>query len=275
VTVFFGDVLGKIFQGARRAGGMTWCDSEVMFKRVGFFHFVQNQRDPLGSLDKALKDRSADYMSGDISGSLIVLPEAFNLGKSYYHLHHPKTTWTQGGAMFPLWATLEWLRNSAAARGVVFVAGLVGDQFSSAYWVDYNGPPHLMCHKLGEDHSGNYWPWVPGDGNGDNPIERYGACVGSLICLDALEAGKTAIRQRRENLISDIKSRDRLHGVLCVPMRKRSQWDPESPRIDGLYCIVADSGGAHPSFVAKGSKTVASPMNPQQDEICFATFASF
>ena len=243
-----------------------------MFKRVGSFHFVQDQHDPFGSLERALNDKCANYWGGDISGSLIVLPEAFNLGKSYYHPRHPRTKWTRGGARFPLGVALEELRRSAAARELVFIAGLVGEQLSSAYWIEHHGPPRLMCHKLSDDHSGNYRAWDPCDGNGENPIERRGACVGSLVCLDALEAGQSAIIQRRENLISDIKRRDRLHGVLCVPMRRGSQWNPESPRIDGLYCIVADSGGAHPSFVAKGSKIIASPMNPQQNEICFAEF---
>jgi len=249
-----------------------WWDAGVMFKRVGFFHFVQNPHDPFGSLERALKDKSTDYRSGDISGSLIVLPEAFNLGKPYYHPQHPKTTWTPGGARFPLWIALEQLRTSAATHDVVFVAGLVGEQFSSAYWVDRDGPPRLMGHKLGDDRSGNYR--IPCGGYEDRLVELCGACVGALICLDALDAGESAVIRRRENLISHIRNRDRLHGILCVPVRRGDQWNPRSPRIDGLYCIVADSGGAHPSFVAKGPEIIASPTNPQQNEIGFAEFVA-
>lgn len=48
-----------------------------MFSKLGFFRFVGNYDKPIESLEAAIKAH------GDVGGSLIVLPEAFNIGKYY------------------------------------------------------------------------------------------------------------------------------------------------------------------------------------------------
>ena len=212
-----------------------------MFKRIGFFHFVKNHHDPFGSFAKALEDK----YPGDISSSLIVLPEAFNLGKPYHHPNAPTTSWALGGAKVPLPVALQQLQYTATTRKVVFVAGLVGEQFTSAYWIDHQGPALLMCHKLSEDYSGNYKPWSPSDDNrADNPIDRYGACVGSLVCLDALEEQQAHVVKSREDLIKEMRKRNQVHRILCVPMCKGSRWNSDSPP-DGRRHLLCRCGLTH------------------------------
>jgi hypothetical protein len=55
-------------------------DTNATLGRLGFFHFVQNYDQPIPSLEAELRkhDRSV------IAGSLIVLPETFNLGRYYW-----------------------------------------------------------------------------------------------------------------------------------------------------------------------------------------------
>jgi hypothetical protein len=60
-----------------------------MLKALGCFHFRENFEDPIGSLRSELKRKGA---GNDISGSLIALPEAFNLGAPYYPPDYPKVT---------------------------------------------------------------------------------------------------------------------------------------------------------------------------------------
>jgi hypothetical protein len=48
-----------------------------MFSKLGFFRFAADYNKPIESLENAIKAH------GDVSGSLVVLPEAFNIGKYY------------------------------------------------------------------------------------------------------------------------------------------------------------------------------------------------
>ena len=48
-----------------------------MFSNVGFFRFVAGYETPVPSLETALEKH------GRVGGSLIVLPEGFNIGKYY------------------------------------------------------------------------------------------------------------------------------------------------------------------------------------------------
>lgn len=241
--------------------------AELMLKRIGFFHFVKDHCDPFGSLRRALNEESAKYEERDISGSLIVLPEAFNLGRRYYPLGFPKITGKLGDATIPLEGALEELHHTAASRHTVFVAGLIGEQFSSAYWIDYSGPPQLMCHKMGDDKTGQYRPWTGCDNN--NPVECDDACVGALICLDALERSDETLeaRKRREKLIDKLKKCNQRYRILCIPGHMDSNSIPEK---DGVYCILANSGSLK-SFVKNDRKTdVLEPVDPLRNEICLA-----
>jgi hypothetical protein len=58
-----------------------------MFSRLVSFHFVQNHADPIDALKTELEKT-------DASDSLLVLPEAFNLG------HHYSRLWCELGTEF-------------------------------------------------------------------------------------------------------------------------------------------------------------------------------
>jgi hypothetical protein len=82
-----------------------------MLKRVSFFDFVQGSDHPLGCLGAALDRMIARHKRG-LSGSLLVLPEAFNLGKLYYSLQG--TPNAPGGAGVSAEAALAKLKELAA-----------------------------------------------------------------------------------------------------------------------------------------------------------------
>jgi predicted amidohydrolase len=251
---------------SRRPGEVRYA--ELVLTRMGFFHFVRDYCDPFGSLARAMDEQSAKCEEPDIRGSLIVLPEAFNLGMPYYPPDFHKTPRKPGGAKIPLERALEGLHQIAASRAVAFVAGLIGPQFSSAYWIDNNGPPKLMCHKMGDDKTGNCRQWEGCDDN--NPVECDGTCVGALICLDAVECPgeKPAARERREKLIDKLKTCSQRYRVLCIPGCMSRHCMPER---DGVYCILANSGSQN-SFVKNDQRRdVVVPADAGQNEICLAS----
>jgi hypothetical protein len=234
----------------------------MMLKRVGFFDATQGGGDPFGCLEGALDLAAARFGQGEISGSLIVLPEAFNLGEPYYPLAGALNA--RRDPKIPLDQALKKLHDWAIKYVVVFVAGLLHKPFSSAYWVDPDNPPTLMCHKMGEDSSGTY---IGGDGHDfNNPIARYGACVGALICFDAIECLEetASARRRRENLITEIKKEDGLYKVVCIPAHMSNNCMPQE---DGLWCILASSG-PQKSWVKdpQGQQRAAG----DRGQICFA-----
>ena len=190
-----------------------------MIKRVGFFDCNLDCDNRFACafelLEEALDFKSA---SGKLCDSLIVLPEAFNLGKPYYAV--PGTTNAPGDAKIPSSQALIKLRDESAKRGVVFVAGLVGELFSSAYWIDNTGDPELMCHKMSEDHSQSYKQWTSADHV--TIIERLGVCAAALICNDAMDLYDPMdptlppIMQRRAQLLETVGYSSQPHKVICI-----------------------------------------------------------
>jgi hypothetical protein len=57
---------------------MVGLTKNPMIKGLGCFHFVEDYSRPIESLDYALGGHDG------VSGSLIILPEAFNNGKFYW-----------------------------------------------------------------------------------------------------------------------------------------------------------------------------------------------
>lgn len=118
-----------------------------VIERIGFFHFADDYHDPFGSLNAALLEQD------NLGNSLIVVPEAFNNGRSYYDAPRgqPKFTFRE--------AVIE-LTRIAAERGAAFVAGLLAPPFNSAYFVDGSGAVSL-CSKKCDDQTGHSNP-APG-----------------------------------------------------------------------------------------------------------------
>ncbi|HXF26949.1 MAG TPA: nitrilase-related carbon-nitrogen hydrolase, partial [Bryobacteraceae bacterium] len=80
----------------------------------------------------------------DVTDSLIVLPEAFNLGRQYDLNDKPKEK-----PLFGERDVLARLHEIATTHKVVFVVGLIEIETrrNSAYLVDARSP-RLMCHKI-------------------------------------------------------------------------------------------------------------------------------
>ena len=169
----------------------------MQVKNVGFFHFCKNYADPLGSLQKTL--------SSDAANSLIVLPEAFNIGKFY----------KDDGVCDFNRSILPRLETLSRDSGVTFVAGLIIDDnsgikqppHSSAYLIDESGH-RLMCHKAFCDRSGNY-THCEDKCDIENPIQHHNVSVAALICGDVSS-------QRCRDLT---ESEGFSHGcrIMCIP----------------------------------------------------------
>src|SRR5579862_2997397 len=117
-----------------------------MYSKLGFFRFVANYGDPLWSLHSAL----GSIGGSELCGSLIVLPEGFNIGKSYRGT----------GICNHETAILADLQETARRCNVAFVVGLIIKEgnspeppYSSAYLVD-GFRANLICHKGTPDGSG-------------------------------------------------------------------------------------------------------------------------
>lgn len=233
-----------------------------MLRALGFFHFREDVEDPIGSLRTELERKGARH---DISGSLIVIPEAFNLGGPYYG-----STGKPGCAKIPLVLALKELGEIARQWRIAFVVGLLGEQYNSAYWVDHRAESEWMCYKMGDDRRGHYIPWSDREGaDGCNPLEFEDACVAALVCLDAVECPEEtqAAHERRENLVRHVKQSSRPCKILCVPAQMGSQCGV--PEEDGMYCILANANAK--SFVKNGCRTEAEPRDQNRNEICLVS----
>ena len=115
---------------------------------AGFLHFAKGYDAPLATLDAGLERCSAaNGENNTISDALIVLPEAFNIGKAYYDNNPPSTD--------P--AFLSELSQRSIFNGCSLVAGLIVDDcpgisppYSSAYLVD-GAEITLLSRKVSKD----------------------------------------------------------------------------------------------------------------------------
>jgi len=223
--------------------------------RIGFLQFVDSHHDPLGSLERTLDQHA------DVSGSLIVLPEGFNRGKSYAISGKPE---------FHIDVVLDKLTKISKNRAAVLVAGLIGPALdsdptastpwpglNSAYWIDRFGGC-VMCHKASDDTSDNY-TCSPGSSEGLNPVKHGDCAVGALICMDV----------RRPEVVDPLMKKFEAGGgirkIICVPaaMSNPDWLSGRSAYLGdiqwrGRYIIVANSNPLGcPSFVANanGRKT--------------------
>lgn len=213
-------------------------------EKIGYFRFVENFKKPIQALVEAV-DKEQEQHSY-VNNSLIVLPEAFNIGGPY--------PCKQMDSELPAHEILEELRETAARLGIAFVAGILDGRKNSAFRIDANGP-QLVCHKLGEDLTGAYDPCLQ---NPDwrNPITCANARVAALICMDATE-DKTDIKQRRSNLLTNLKEGEG-HKIICVPARfTHTSPDPLAFRsiVPDYWYVVADGNYLNSSFVARAQKS--------------------
>ncbi|MGC9970842.1 MAG: nitrilase-related carbon-nitrogen hydrolase [Bryobacteraceae bacterium] len=224
---------------------MWYVVGKIMLERIGFFHFVCDHGKPLPSLIAALSEHN------EISGSPVVLPEAFNIGKPY----------REAGCCNFDPSVLSSLCGLSMKYQVVFVAGLIVETsgkpyppYSSAYLIDGEGP-RLMCHKMtkdGYDHR-NCTPCTANcDGenfvrnctpctancDGEDPVQYGDACIGAVICRDVDHSRFDALVQR-------VKGFDSAWKILCVPSCMSRHYFSGNTlsdlRLKGKYVVLANS----------------------------------
>ncbi|MGO9254767.1 MAG: hypothetical protein ACLQU1_00465 [Bryobacteraceae bacterium] len=193
----------------------------------------------------------------DIRNSLIVLPEAFNLGE-----YDPRSKPGQ-----PLPQFLDDLRAIAAEHAVMFVTGVVENRRNSAYLID-GQCAQLMCYKIGEDDTKIYDPCT-GDPDPFNPIAFSNACVGALICLDAAadQSFQPCLKKRLDRFWKRLRAHEAKRKIICVPGRflypRRSLLVGLSLTEDCWY-IVAQG---HYELVGHGGSFIADSAHIRKAEV--------
>jgi hypothetical protein len=206
----------------------------VMIERVGFFDSPSLGGDRFQILAGALQEAPP---VPDSARSLLVLPELFNLTESYYPFGKFRTTPPPSIALDE---SLNTLGRLAAAHRTIIVCSLLADGLNAAYYIPPDESPRCMCHKMNDDQSKNYEATNLPDAN--NPLERDGACIGALICLDALECSQElgSARQRREKLHLTMRTSLQPRRFPCVPAHMNSHC---MPSFADITLVIASSGG--------------------------------
>lgn len=196
--------------------------------KVGFYN-PQGPGSPLEALAAALKDKH-----GQLSGSLLVLPEAFNIGASY----------SRQGEIQKDPRILSELQGLCTDFDICMVAGLIISgptdrgryPYSSAHLIDACGAG-LLCHKMLSDSQGPY-KTCPDGCDGHNAIAYQNTALCSLICMDSYEAYVGERHQRLEKKIGEVTNMQ--HRIMCVPAYiEKSR--PTFWGIPNSYRVVANS----------------------------------
>jgi hypothetical protein len=215
-----------------------------MLRKLGFFHFCGEDRsDPVGSLRASLIEAA---MEADISGSLIVTPEAFNIKGGYWNPDRRRDP--------SIRAALNGLSREFKLG---LVAGLIEDGdaaelgYSSAYLID-GAACHLLTRKMADDGSRNYRLCTD---DCDRPTLYNGASVAALICMDAADFSKS---NRRQAAILELMAFSKaVHKILCVPAHMMTYGSREVA-LDwpmDVAVVVANSSPQQPSVLRFGTDT--------------------
>jgi predicted amidohydrolase len=176
--------------------------------KIGFYS-PERPEDPLERFISALERKTKD----DLRGSLIVLPEAFNIGVGYSR-NEPAIDTSPN--------ILGRLQNVCTDFDVCLVAGLIltfandptheNKRYNSAYLVDTNGFG-LLCHKILCDSQGPYSNCLTGC-DGHNAVQYRNVAVASLICMDAY---KHFEEERHKSLMKRLSLMHSTICLLCIP----------------------------------------------------------
>jgi hypothetical protein len=213
---------------------------------LSFFHFVEHYEQPIDAFRKELEaQRKA------VAGSLIVLPEAFNIGSYWRDREESDYDPT----------ILEDLKTIAAEYQCFLVCGLTirevnGPQpleppFTSVYLIDGKSEAMLLCRKFCNDQTKNY---TPSDGRIDflETVQVDEMVIGALICMDAC-LGVQAVTDRQDRIRSRINTRCHLHKVVCIPARMGTYSSrPIAGRWRNETVVFANAASTHdaPSFIS-------------------------
>ncbi len=177
-----------------------------MVTRIGCFHFAERHDDPFSALRKAIGEH------GDVRGSLIVLPEAFNYGKGYNEKPPEAPRCQATRAVNELTALATTLR-------VVFVVGLLNPPYSSSYLVSSKGG-RLISHKKTDDCSQTYVP-CERECDVENPVQHDDACIGVLLCNEIQLYARTLTARVDESKCT--------RKIVCIPACMDAAWFGNGP----------------------------------------------
>jgi hypothetical protein len=149
-----------------------------MFRQAGFFHFVEHHHDPLGALEAEIR------ATGNVADSLVVLPEAFNLGRPYGSEQEKPCGYERA------WLVAK-LQELSRDRQITFVVGMLdaigtGERPRSSAYLINGDDCRIICHKLKSDGTQHYTPAAV-DCDIENPMDSVDACVMAIICMDIEE----------------------------------------------------------------------------------------
>jgi predicted amidohydrolase len=175
--------------------------------KIGFYS-PEGPEKPLERFITALTCKS----QAELYGSLIVLPEAFNIGVPYGRSQSADTNPN----------VLNQLRRVCKKFDVCFVAGLIIStpsdvtfqyKHNSAYLIDANGFG-LLCHKKNFDNQGPYSTCLDGC-DGHNAIQYRNVAVASLICMDAYAEHYND--ERHKELTNKLDLTQAAIRLVCIP----------------------------------------------------------
>jgi len=249
---------------------------------AGFFHFGKGYNDPLGALDAELERVSATESAGDsLANTLIVLPEAFNIGREYYHQDPP--------SIDP--SFLTDLSKRSLFYHCAFVAGLIVEDspevippYSSAYLID-GEEITLLARKASKDNTEATSPtlgayaanYTAFPGFYSRVIRHRDVAIAGLVCLDGqYEQGSahSAHAEELEHLAISLTNSGCAHKLLCVPARVSNGFCNGQPLQNvafntpwgGIIQILANGLPSHvASFSTNSSGIIQSPVSPRHD----------
>jgi predicted amidohydrolase len=211
--------------------------------KVGYFHFGKDHGTPMEALrcelNKQAKEKLAD--------TLLVLPEAFNIGKCYCDSSVPDNS--QAGI-------LDLLKAEAQARSITFVAGLIlesnGVTRNSAYFIG-GADSFPMCHKMVPDGIGRYAVCAE---NCDvhNPLPHRGGLVGCLICADSDPPQNRSYLEVRpdlrrwERIVGLMRAEQSKPVIFCVPAHPHTLKGAGAPSAWPEFLVVFASSCMKPDY---------------------------
>lgn len=231
----------------------------MTLSRLGFFKFVDGYDAPVKALRNALSE-----VEGQIAGALVVLPEAFNIGRFY----------RDAGPCNYDPSILCDLQSLAATYRIQFVAGLVIESpdgpnppFNSAFFIDGQGST-LICRKHKSDGYSASTPCIDGfDVN--NPLVVDGVSIGALICMDCDDPSRERVLAAGLAASSDCK-------VVCIPACMNKVYGAEAiARSWPKHFVVLCNSDPHGcrSFISKDGSIVLDDSGHTGNRIVWWTLA--